>query len=68
VVSSSTLRWSAPHICCGPRLSSDGRPCCAGLLLPSLSVHAGHEEPQGQRYFPEAGGQNVGGQMVRERR
>ena len=40
-----------------------------GLLLPSLNVHAHHEEPQGQRSFPEdAGDENVGGQIVCERR
>jgi hypothetical protein len=27
------------------------RPRCAGLLLPSLLVHAAHKEPQAQRYF-----------------
>ena len=66
MVSSSTLRWSAPPIRCRPRLSPDGRPCCPAPLLPHRSVHTDHEEPQGQRYFPEAGGQNAGGQIVRE--
>jgi len=41
---------------------------CAGLLLPSLNVHADHEEPHGQRSFTEdAGGKNIGGQMACKR-
>src|SRR5205085_164252 len=52
------------------RLSgADGRRCCAGLLLPSLFVHAEHEEPQDQRCCPEeAEGCNVEEQTVSERR
>jgi hypothetical protein len=35
-------------------------PATAGLLLPPLDVHTHHEEPQGQRSFPEgAGGHDV---------
>src|SRR5438046_2814874 len=36
------------------------------LLLPSLNVHADHDEPQGQHEFRAAGHQNVGQQMSRE--
>ena len=70
VVSSSTLRGNAPHICCRRRLScADGGPRSAGLLLPSLNVHASHEDPQHRRSFhEEGGGQTVPGQMVCERR
>src|SRR6266700_545025 len=39
------------------RLSgADGHARCAGLFLPSLNVHADHEEPQAQREFRQAGG------------
>jgi len=30
---------------------------CAGLLLPSLNVHADHDERQGERSFPNEAGQ-----------
>jgi hypothetical protein len=41
----------------------DGR--CAGLLLPSLNVHAPHDEPQLQWNFPEGGcGSDVERQIV----
>src|SRR5260370_27281 len=41
----------------------------AGLLFPSLNVHANHEEPQGQREFPrEAEGQKVAEQKGPELR
>src|SRR5882724_11851478 len=37
----------------------------AGLLLPSLNVHAGHKKPHGQQSLPEdAGGQIIGGQVL----
>ena len=70
VVSSSTLRGNAPHICCRRRPSrADGGPRSAGLLLPSLNVHARHEEPQHRQSFhEEGGGQTVPGQIVCERR
>src|SRR5437879_3869987 len=43
--------------------------CCAGLLLPSLSVHAHHEEPQHhQSFHEEDGGQIVRGKIVSEPR
>src|SRR5438132_14111637 len=42
---------------------------CTGLLLPSLFVHAEHEEPHNLRSCPEeAQGCNVGEQTVSERR
>jgi|SRR6202035_2618201 len=44
-------------------------PRCAGLLLPSLNVHAHDEEPQPHQSFRQEGdGQIVGGQIVCERR
>src|SRR6266436_1993389 len=69
VVSSSTPRGKARHICCRRRLScADGGPRSAGLLLPSLNVHARHEEPQHRQSFhEEGGGQTVPGQIVCER-
>jgi hypothetical protein len=43
-------------------------PRSAGLLLPSLKVHARHEEPQHRQSFhEEGGGQTVAGQIVCER-
>ena|SRR6266571_3307252 len=46
---------------------AEGRPRCAGLLLPVLSVHAHHEEPEHQRSFREdAEDLNVGQQIVCE--
>src|SRR5262245_27830992 len=43
-------------------------PRCAGLLLPSLFVHALGEQPKGQRSFPEeTGGDVEGRQLVGER-
>jgi len=40
---------------------------CVGPLLPSLYVHAVHQEPEGQRAFPKAPGHhNVGPQTERE--
>ena len=70
MVTSSTLCGNAPHICCRRQLScADGGPRCAGLLLPSLNVHAHHEEPQHHQSFHEKdGGQIVGGQIVSELR
>src|SRR3989442_151378 len=47
---------------------SCGDPRCAGLLLPSLNVHADDEEPQDQRCRPEeAEGCKIGEQTVSER-
>ncbi|HEX6554201.1 MAG TPA: hypothetical protein VF026_15655 [Ktedonobacteraceae bacterium] len=48
-------------------LCTEGRPRCAGLLVPSLNVHADDEEPQEQRQFSDAvDDQIVGGQSVCE--
>jgi hypothetical protein len=55
---------ASPHRCGDRRRLS----CCAGLLLPAWNVHAHHEEPQAQRYLPNAGeNQNVGLQRSSER-
>jgi len=35
-----------------------------GLLLPSLFVHAHHEEPQHYRFLPEDAGRQIGGGQV----
>ena len=49
----------------GRRLScAEGRLRYAGLLLPSLNVHADHEEPEHQRKFREAGGDSYEGEQV----
>src|SRR5580658_6283857 len=71
------LRWPAPSIVERPRQRS-GRLTnhlsqsidhCAGLLLPSLNVHAHHEEPHHhQSFHHETCGQIVGEKMVCERR
>ena len=55
-VSPGKIIVALPH----PSVSTSGfpftRPRGAGLLLPSLNVHAPHEEPQEQRYVSEKAG------------
>ena len=64
----SRYRNPANRACCLVDLTSSS-PRRAGLLLPSLDVHTHHEEPHGQREFPEdAGDHEVGGQTLWERR
>lgn len=45
---------------------ANGHPCSAGLLLPSLHVHANHQEPRRHHEVSQAGDENPRGQMGRE--